>query len=366
MAEGKLKGVVCTSTLDLGIDWGDVDLVINVGAPKGASRLMQRIGRANHRLDEPSRAILIPANRFEALECRAAIDAAREGAQDSPPLRTGALDVLCQHILGMACAAPFSADALYDEVRSAEPYARLSREDFDAALDFVATGGYALKTYDRFAKIRINKDGLWRVANPRIAQSWRMNVGTIVESDMLKVRLVRGRAKKVKRARVRRRQHAVLSRKAARRRGLAALVHGAVGARRARAGRDRGILSRNAEPRRHVRVRRRNPRARRHRRERGAGLARQFGRAESAVLCGRQVSALHLPRRARAQARVQSAQLARAARAGARMAGDPEARVAPARARAIFWSRRFRAAGASISSPTRSRGASRTRRSACC
>ncbi|MBX9760244.1 MAG: ligase-associated DNA damage response DEXH box helicase, partial [Beijerinckiaceae bacterium] len=197
MAEGKLKGVVCTSTLDLGIDWGDVDLVINVGAPKGASRLMQRIGRANHRLDEPSRAILIPANRFEALECRAAIDAAREGAQDSPPLRTGALDVLCQHILGMACAAPFSADVLFEEVRSAEPYARLGREDFDAALDFVATGGYALKTYDRFAKIRLNKDGLWRIANPRVAQSWRMNVGTIVESDMLKVRLVRSRGKKV-------------------------------------------------------------------------------------------------------------------------------------------------------------------------
>ncbi|MFN3889381.1 MAG: ligase-associated DNA damage response DEXH box helicase [Beijerinckiaceae bacterium] len=195
MAQGKLKGVVCTSTLDLGIDWGDVDLVINVGAPKGASRLMQRIGRANHRLDEASRAILVPANRFEALECRAAIDAAREGAQDSPPLRTGGLDVLCQHILGMACAAPFNANDLYTEVRSAEPYAHLPRADFDDALDFVATGGYALRTYDRFAKIRQNKDGLWRVANPRVAQSWRMNVGTIIESDMLKVRLVRGRAK---------------------------------------------------------------------------------------------------------------------------------------------------------------------------
>ncbi len=195
MAQGKLKGVVCTSTLDLGIDWGDVDLVLNVGAPKGSSRLMQRIGRANHRLDEPSRAILIPANRFEVLECRAAIDAANEGAQDSPPLRTGALDVLCQHILGMACAQPFNADDLYAEVISAEPYSQLAREDFDAALDFVATGGYALKTYDRFAKIRQGKDGLWRVANPRVAQSWRMNVGTIVESDMLKVRLVRGRGK---------------------------------------------------------------------------------------------------------------------------------------------------------------------------
>lgn len=193
MARGLLKAVVCTSTLDLGIDWGAVDLVINVGAPKGASRLLQRIGRANHRLDEPSRAILIPSNRFEVLECRAAIDAANEGAQDSPLARAGALDVMCQHILGMACAAPFDADALYEEIRSAEPYAGTPRATFDAALDFVATGGYALRTYDRFAKIRRNADGLWRISNPAVAQAYRMNVGTIVESDVLKVRLVRGR-----------------------------------------------------------------------------------------------------------------------------------------------------------------------------
>jgi ATP-dependent Lhr-like helicase len=192
MAAGALKAVVCTSTLDLGIDWGDVDLVINVGAPKGASRLTQRIGRANHRLDEPSRAILVPANRFEVLECRAAIDAARVGAQDTPPARSGSLDVLCQHILGMACAWPFEADALFDEITSTEPYAGLSRKDFDDALEFVATGGYALKTYDRFARIKQTKDGLWRIAHPKVAQSYRMNVGTIIESDMLKVRLVRG------------------------------------------------------------------------------------------------------------------------------------------------------------------------------
>ncbi|MFG1224702.1 ligase-associated DNA damage response DEXH box helicase [Xanthobacter wiegelii] len=197
MAAGKLKAVVATSSLDLGIDWGDVDLVINVGAPKGASRLMQRIGRANHRLDEPSRAVLIPANRFEVLECRAALEAVKAGAQDTPPERQGAFDVLAQHILGMACAAPFSADALYAEVRSAAPYRALSREDFDAALDFVATGGYALRAYERYAKIRRTKDGLWRVANPMIAQAYRLNVGTIVEASMLKVRLVsaRGAAK---------------------------------------------------------------------------------------------------------------------------------------------------------------------------
>jgi ATP-dependent Lhr-like helicase len=194
MAEGKLKAVVCTSTLDLGVDWGDVDLVINVGAPKGASRLMQRIGRANHRLDEPSRAILVPSNRFQVLECRAAVDAAYAGVQDTAVARRGALDVLCQHILGMACAEPFAEDDLYSEVISAEPYRDLTREEFDAAVALVAHGGYALSSYERFAKIKKQKDGRWRITNGRVAQTYRMNVGTIVEADMLKVRLIQGKA----------------------------------------------------------------------------------------------------------------------------------------------------------------------------
>jgi ATP-dependent helicase Lhr and Lhr-like helicase len=197
MVEGRLRAVVCTSSLDLGVDWGDVDLVINVGAPKGCSRLLQRIGRSNHRLDEPSEAVLVPANRFEVLECRAAIDAVAENAQDTPPLRTGALDVLAQHILGRAVGAPFLADELFAEVRRAAPYVALARADFDAAVDFVATGGYALKAYERFAKIRqdtkLGTDGRWRITHPRVAQRYRMNVGTIVEADMIKVRLVRSR-----------------------------------------------------------------------------------------------------------------------------------------------------------------------------
>lgn len=195
MAAGRLRGVVCTSSLDLGVDWGDVDLVVNVGAPKGASRLMQRIGRANHRIDEASRAVLVPANRFEVLECRVAIDAVAENAQDTPPLRIGALDVLAQHILGCACGEPFLADELYAEVLTAAPYATLTRADFDDTLDFVASGGYALKSYERFARIKQDKQGRWRVANPKVRQSYRLNVGTIVEDTMLKVRLVRSRNK---------------------------------------------------------------------------------------------------------------------------------------------------------------------------
>ncbi len=191
MAAGGLDAIVCTATLDLGIDWGAVDLVINVGAPKGASRLLQRVGRANHRLDEPSKAVLVPSNRFEVLECRAAVDAAAAGEQDAEVMRKGSLDVLAQHVLGMACTAPFQADDLYAEITSAAPYAEIDRATFDAVLGFVATGGYALKSYERFAKIRRDAQGFWRAANPRIIQQYRMNVGTIVEATMLKVRFGR-------------------------------------------------------------------------------------------------------------------------------------------------------------------------------
>lgn len=191
MAAGQLRAIVCTATLDLGIDWGDVDLVVNVGAPKGASRIMQRIGRANHRMDEPSKAYLVPGNRFEMLECRAALDAVEEAAQDTPDARLGAPDVLAQHVLGMACADAFDPLELYGEIISAAPYASLSWEDFEAVVDYVATGGYALRAYERFAKILRGPDGKWRVRDARVAQQYRMNIGTIIEATHIKVRMAR-------------------------------------------------------------------------------------------------------------------------------------------------------------------------------
>jgi ATP-dependent helicase Lhr and Lhr-like helicase len=193
MAAGTLRAVVSTSTLDLGIDWGEVDLVINVGAPKGSSRILQRIGRANHRLEEPSRALLVPANRFEVLECEAARAAVIEGAQDTEEPAELKLDVLCQHILGVACAGPFHPDALHAEVKRSFAYRRLERALFDKAVAFVSTGGYALKGYDRYAKLRPLADGRLRLAHPRLAQQYRLNVGTIVAAEMVKVRLVRRR-----------------------------------------------------------------------------------------------------------------------------------------------------------------------------
>ena len=198
MGRNELRAVIATSTLDLGIDWGDVDLVVHFGAPKGASRLAQRIGRANHRMDEPSKAVLVPANRFEVMECQAALDANYLGHQDTPPLREGALDVLCQHVLGRAVAGPFDEDAFYAEVISAAPYARLDWDTFERAIQFVATGGYALRVYERYAKIKRtpSKDGgagTWRLTHPRFAQQYRMNCGTIYEPPSLTVRLSSGR-----------------------------------------------------------------------------------------------------------------------------------------------------------------------------
>jgi ATP-dependent Lhr-like helicase len=195
METGALRAIVATSTLDLGIDWGDVDLVVHVGAPKGASRLAQRIGRSNHRMDEPSQAILVPANRFEVLECRAAVEANYLGAQDTPPLLAGAFDVLAQHVLGSACAEAFDEDELFAEIRTALPYAALDRETFARVVQFVATGGYALRTYERYARIRKTKEGRWRVSNPQVAQQYRLNVGTIVENPELVVRYARAGGK---------------------------------------------------------------------------------------------------------------------------------------------------------------------------
>ncbi|KTW09415.1 helicase [Sphingomonas sanguinis] len=193
MADGQLRALVATASLDLGVDWGDVDCVIQMGAPKGSSRLLQRIGRANHRLDESSRAILVPGNRFEYLEARAALDAVEAGELDPDIFRQGALDVLAQHVMACACAAPFEQDALLDEIRSAMPYSALDDATFDRVLHFIADGGYSLRAYDKFKRLVQQPDGLWRVTHPQFVAQHRLNAGIIVEATMLKVRFRNGR-----------------------------------------------------------------------------------------------------------------------------------------------------------------------------
>ena len=189
MLAGRLRAIVCTGTLDLGIDWGDVDLIIQVGAPKNVKRLVQRIGRANHRYNAPSKALLVPANRFEVVECHAALEAVRARALDGDPPGPGPRDVLCQHILIAACAGPFSADDLYAQVRGVGAYCDLTRAAFDECLDFVATGGYALRAYDRWQRLVQRPDGIWALRDPRAAARIRMNIGTIQDSDTMKVRM---------------------------------------------------------------------------------------------------------------------------------------------------------------------------------
>ncbi|QIG81698.1 ligase-associated DNA damage response DEXH box helicase [Stakelama tenebrarum] len=193
MADGRLRALVATASLDLGVDWGDVDCVIQMGAPKGSSRLLQRIGRANHRLDEPSEAVLVPGNRFEYLEARAALDAVEDGELDRGDFRPGGLDVLAQHVMACACAAPFEAGAMLHEVRSALPYSALTDEAFDRVLGFIADGGYALRAYDRFKRLTKGQDGLWRLSRPKFAAQHRLNAGIIVEAPMLDVRFRNGR-----------------------------------------------------------------------------------------------------------------------------------------------------------------------------
>ncbi len=189
MVGGELKAVVCTGSLDLGLDWGDVDLVIQVGAPKNVKRLVQRIGRANHQYNAPSKALLLPANRWEIIECQAAIEATLAHDLDGDPPGPGPRDVLCQHILIRACSGPFQADKLYREVRNAGAYAKLTRSEFDECLNFVATGGYALRAYDRWQRLRQSPDGNWQLRDPRAARMIRMNIGTIQDTDTLKVRM---------------------------------------------------------------------------------------------------------------------------------------------------------------------------------
>lgn len=188
MADGKLRAIVATSALELGIDWGDIDLVIQIGAPKGVSRLLQRIGRSNHRLDVPSQAILVPSNRFEALECKAAMNAIKIGELDGEPLLAGSLDIIPQYILNCACSEPVDPEEIYHEILNAQPYANLEKPMFDALFQFTRNGGYALRNYDRYQRLMLTDDGLYTPSNKMVTTRHRMNIGTIVEAGLLKVK----------------------------------------------------------------------------------------------------------------------------------------------------------------------------------
>lgn len=188
ITEGELRAVVCTGTLDLGIDWNEVDLVMQVGAPKNIKRLVQRIGRANHTYNTPSKAIIVPANKFEIVECQAALEAVRDKDLDGEPIASGSLDVLCQHILLVACSGKILPAKLFEEIKQIGAYKNLTHEEFKECMGFCIDGGYALNRYEQWHRLKLDPSGNLILRDPRIANKIRMNVGTIQDTETLKVR----------------------------------------------------------------------------------------------------------------------------------------------------------------------------------
>ncbi len=197
MAEGKLRSLVATSALELGVDWGDVDLVLQVGAPKGVSRLLQRIGRSNHKVNVPSKAYLVPANRFELLECKAAIEAIGQNQLDGELPGDGSHDVLIQFIMNQACSAPVHEARIYATITRSWSYRDLTREQFSALFRFTVDGGYALRAYERFQRLKLSVDGGYIPSDKWVVSRHRQNIGVIVESGKLKVKRLHGRGGKI-------------------------------------------------------------------------------------------------------------------------------------------------------------------------
>lgn len=189
---GKLKCVVCTSSLDLGVDFALVDQVLQVGSPKGIARLVQRAGRSGHRPGARSRVLGVPAHAFELIEFAAARDAAREGHIESRPPIVGALDVLVQHLATMACAGGFVEIAMRAEVMRTHAYARLGDREWNWAMDFVRQGGPALTAYPHFSRITF-RDGRWVVPDDRMARLHRMTIGTITGETSMSVKYQSGK-----------------------------------------------------------------------------------------------------------------------------------------------------------------------------
>ncbi len=188
IVEGHVECVVATSSLDLGLDWGNIDLVMQIGAPKGVARLVQRIGRANHTINTPSRAILVPTNCFEYVECIAAKKCVELNFLEDEIYSEGSLDVLAQHIVGVAISQRFKKEDLYKQIKEAWPYRNLNIEDFEKTLSFVENGGYSLQAYAEYSRLR--RDGeYYEIRDKSIVTKYKMNIGTIVEAEMLRLRV---------------------------------------------------------------------------------------------------------------------------------------------------------------------------------
>ncbi len=197
IVNGTIKAVVATSALELGIDWGNVDAVIQIGAPHSVSRLLQRIGRSNHRFDEASTAYIVPTNCFEVLESEAAIRAISEGKLDDNASYPGALDVVVQFIINCACSQPVKQAALFHLIRKAHPYRSLKREVFQKLFQFTVDGGYVLHHYPQYHRLIVSDNNTYIPATSKVIRRHRQNIGTIIESARLKVKVLNKRRDKL-------------------------------------------------------------------------------------------------------------------------------------------------------------------------
>lgn len=192
LKEGRLRAVVCTSSLDLGVDFSPVDRVIQVGSPKGVARLLQRAGRSGHRPGVPSRVTCVPTHAFEMVDIAAARDAALAGRIEAREGRAKPLDVLAQHLVTIAAGVGFRSEELLAEVRTTHAYRNLSQEEWDWALDFVVRGGESLRAYPEYRRVVRGEDGVYRVEDKDIARRHRMSIGTIVSDAAMVVRYMSG------------------------------------------------------------------------------------------------------------------------------------------------------------------------------
>ncbi|HOY36711.1 MAG TPA: ligase-associated DNA damage response DEXH box helicase [Piscinibacter sp.] len=191
LKEGRLKAVVATSSLDLGVDFLPVERVLQIGSPKGIARLLQRAGRSGHAPGRPSRVTIVPTNTLELVEAAAARRAAKTGRIEQRSAPDKPLDVLVQHLVTVALGGGFEPESLYAEVRGAQAFRELTRAEFQWALDFVEKGGASLAVYPEYHRVAL-VDGLYRVPDRGIARRHRLQVGTIVGDAAMQVKYLSG------------------------------------------------------------------------------------------------------------------------------------------------------------------------------
>lgn len=192
LREGRLRCCVCTSSLELGVDFPVVDRVIQIGSPKGNARLIQRAGRSGHRPGEASRITFVPAQSLELVEIAALQKAVANGHMESRVPLVKPLDVLAQHVVTVALGGGFVADELYEEVRTTAAYEQLSPEEWRWVIDFAERGGSSLTAYPDYHRITL-VDGRYRVTNRRLAALHRLSIGTIVGESAMQVKYMKGK-----------------------------------------------------------------------------------------------------------------------------------------------------------------------------